>query len=98
MQSVIALQGRSLLLEVCSAEAKRQNRKMRFKDRTRAAVQGSLAKGQQREAHSHHHPGASPRELPAPRSLRQGSARLGPVRLNLCFKKQKPGKQRKSLG
>lgn len=84
-----------MLLEVCSAEAKRQNRKIRFKEQTRAAVQGSLAKGQQREAQSHHHPGASLRELPAPRSLRQRSARLG---LNLCFKKQKPRKERKSLG
>ena len=98
MQQVIRLQGRSLLLEVCSAEAKRQNRKIRFKERTRAAVQGSLAKGQQREAQSHHQPGASLRELPAPRSLHQGSARLQSVRLNLCFKKQKPGKERKSLG
>lgn len=43
-------------------------------------------------------PRSQPWALPARRSLRQGSARLGPVRPNLCFKKQMPGKQRKSLG
>lgn len=70
----------------CSMTETKQENKLQGPDM--GSSQGSLnEKGQQREAPhtTTQEPAVGTASLHGPESLRQGSARLGPVRPNLCF-------------